>query len=36
MRTTITIDGELLAKAQACTGCTETSAIVREALKASI
>ncbi len=33
MRTTIVLDDELLAKAQAYTGLTEKSAIVREALK---
>jgi Arc/MetJ family transcription regulator len=36
MRTTIAVDDALLAKAQACTGLTETSALVREALKALI
>jgi len=36
VRTTITIDDELLAKAQAFTGLKEKSALVREALKALI
>ena len=36
MRTTLAIDDELLAKAQAFTGLTEKSALVREALKALI
>ena len=36
MRTTLALDDELLAKAQAFTGLTEKSAIVREALKALI
>ena len=36
MRTTLTLDDELLAKAQAFTGLTEKSAIVREALRALI
>lgn len=36
MRTTLAIDDELLAKAQALTGVTEKSALVREALKALI
>jgi Arc/MetJ family transcription regulator len=36
MRTRITIDAELLAKAQACTGFTEASVVVHEALKALI
>ena len=36
MRTTIAFDDELLAKAQACTGLTEKSALVREALRALI
>jgi Arc/MetJ family transcription regulator len=36
MRTTLAIDDELLAKAQAFTGMTEKSALVREALKALI
>lgn len=36
MRTTIVLDDELLAKAQAYTGLTEKSAIVREALKALV
>ena len=36
MRTTLALDDELLAKAQAYTGLTEKSAIVREALKALI
>jgi Arc/MetJ family transcription regulator len=36
MRTTVAIDDELLAKAQAYTGLQEKSALVREALKALI
>ena len=36
MRTTLTLDDELLAKAQAFTGLNEASAPVREALKALI
>ena len=36
MRTTIALDDELLAKAQAYTGLNEKSALVREALKALI
>jgi Arc/MetJ family transcription regulator len=36
MRTTLALDDELLAKAQAFTGLDEKSAIVREALKALI
>lgn len=36
MRTTLAIDDDLLAKAQALTGVTEKSALVREALKALI
>lgn len=36
MRTTIALDDSLLAKAQALTGVTEKSALVREALKALI
>jgi len=36
MRTTIALDDTLLAKAQAFTGLTEKSAIVREALVALI
>jgi Arc/MetJ family transcription regulator len=36
MRTTIALDDELLAKAQAFTGLREKSALVREALKALI
>ena len=36
MRTTLALDDELLAKAQAYTGLTEKSALVREALKALI
>lgn len=36
MRTTIVIDDELLAEAQAYSGLTEKSAIVREALKAFV
>ena len=36
MRTTIALDDELVAKAQAFTGLQEKSALVREALKALI
>lgn len=36
MRTTLAIDDELLAKAQALTGVKEKSGLVREALKALI
>ncbi|MDR5739097.1 MULTISPECIES: type II toxin-antitoxin system VapB family antitoxin [unclassified Caballeronia] len=36
MRTTIALDDDLLAKAQAYTGVAEKSALVREALKALI
>jgi Arc/MetJ family transcription regulator len=36
MRTTITLDDELLAKAQEYTGLKEKSAVVREALKALV
>jgi Arc/MetJ family transcription regulator len=36
MRTTLALDDELLAKAQAFTGLSEKSALVREALKALI
>ena len=36
MRTTLALDDELLAKAQAFTGLNEKSALVREALKALI
>jgi Arc/MetJ family transcription regulator len=36
MRTTLALDEELLAKAQAYTGVREKSALVREALKALI
>jgi Arc/MetJ family transcription regulator len=36
MRTTLALDDALLAKAQAFTGLTEKSALVREALKALI
>jgi Arc/MetJ family transcription regulator len=36
MRTTLALDDELLAKAQAITGLKEKSALVREALKALI
>ena len=36
MRTTITLDDELLAKAESYTGLKEKSALVREALKALI
>ncbi|MDP9138841.1 MAG: type II toxin-antitoxin system VapB family antitoxin [Pseudomonadota bacterium] len=36
MRTTLALDDELMAKAQAITGLKEKSALVREALKALI
>jgi Arc/MetJ family transcription regulator len=36
MRTTLALDDELLAQAQALTGLKEKSALVREALKALI
>ena len=36
MRTTIALDDDLLAKAEAFTGLTEKTALVREALKALI
>jgi Arc/MetJ family transcription regulator len=36
MRTTLALDDELLAKAQAFTGLREKSALIREALKALI
>ncbi len=36
MRTTIALDDELLAKAQALTGLSEKAALVREALQALI
>jgi Arc/MetJ family transcription regulator len=36
MRTTLALDDDLLAKAKAFTGLKETSAIVREGLKALI
>lgn len=36
MRTTLALDDDLLAKAQAMTGLNEKSALVREALKALI
>lgn len=36
MRTTISIDDELLSKAQSLTGLTERTALLREALKALI
>ena len=36
MRTTIALDDELLEKAQALTGTTEKTALIREALKALI
>jgi len=36
MRTTLALDDALLAKAQAMTGLSEKSALVREALKALI
>ena len=36
MRTTLALDDDLMAKAEAYTGLTEKSAIVREALKALV
>jgi len=36
MRTTIALDDDLLAKAQALTGVSEKSALVREAMRALI
>jgi Arc/MetJ family transcription regulator len=36
MRTTVTLDDELIADAQELTGLTEKSALLREALKALI
>jgi len=36
MRTTLALDDELVAKAEAFTGLTEKSSLVREALKALI
>ncbi len=36
MRTTVALDDELVSKAQALTGLTEKSSLVREALKALI
>jgi Arc/MetJ family transcription regulator len=36
MRTTVALDDELVAKAQAYTGLTEKSSLIREALKALI
>jgi Arc/MetJ family transcription regulator len=36
MRTTLTLDDELMAKAQEYTGIQEKSALVREALKALV
>jgi Arc/MetJ family transcription regulator len=36
MRTTLSLDDDLLASAQALTGLTEKSALVREALRALI
>ncbi|CAN7250543.1 type II toxin-antitoxin system VapB family antitoxin [Trinickia sp. LjRoot230] len=36
MRTTLALDDDLLAKAQALTGLPEKSALIREALKALI
>jgi Arc/MetJ family transcription regulator len=36
MRTTIALDDELVARAQAFTGLTEKSSLIREALKALI
>lgn len=36
MRTTLNLDDELLARAQACSGLQERSQLIREALKALI
>jgi Arc/MetJ family transcription regulator len=36
MRTTVTLDDDLLAQAQKYTGLTEKSAVVREALRALV
>ena len=36
MRTTVTLDDDLLVRARALTGVTETSALVREGLKTLI
>ena len=36
MRATVALDDELVRKAQECTGLTERSALLREALKALI
>ena len=36
MRTTVALDDELVAKAQLLTGLTETTAVVREGLKALV
>ena len=36
MRTTLTLDDELLAEAQRLTGTSETSALVKQALKALV
>jgi Arc/MetJ family transcription regulator len=36
VRTTVTLDDEMVAKAQAYTGITEKSALIHEALKALI
>jgi Arc/MetJ family transcription regulator len=36
MRAAVTLDDELMAKAQSLTGLTQTSSLVREALKALI
>ena len=36
MRTTLALDDDLMAKAQAFTGLTEKSALVREALRALV
>jgi len=36
MRTTLALDDELLAEARACTGLTEKTALIREALRALI
>jgi Arc/MetJ family transcription regulator len=36
MRTTLALDDDLLAKAQALTGVTEKTALIREALRALI
>jgi Arc/MetJ family transcription regulator len=36
MRTTVTLDDDLLAKAKLYTGMTETAAVIREALRALV